>query len=98
MTSNRTLPIKFIIFIGLLSFVGVVGYKFITEGIQDAVIFTPVVDDFMWGTLCSLIGALFCAGALYNKSVPKRLWNAVKGIFFLVGGLSMLFDGVQAVF
>ena len=98
MTSNRTRLINFIVLIGLLSFVIVVGYKFITEGIHAAVIFTPVIDDFMWGTLCSLVGVVSFAGALYNKSVSRKLWYALKGTFFLFSGLSMLFDGIQAVF
>ncbi|MGR5133920.1 hypothetical protein [Vibrio alfacsensis] len=98
MTSNRKLLIKFIVFIGLLSFVIVVGYNFITEGIHGAVIFTPVIDDFMWGILCSLIGAVSFAIALNNKSMSGKLWHTVKGVFFLVSGLTMLFGGVQALF
>ncbi|OLQ85686.1 hypothetical protein BIY21_18830 [Vibrio ponticus] len=97
MKSNRALLTKFIILIGLLSFVSVVGYNFITEGIQDAVIFTPVVDDFMWGILCSLFGVVSFAIAWKSKSVSGKLWHAVKGIFFLVSGLAMLFNGIQAL-
>ncbi|BBM63727.1 hypothetical protein VA249_03730 [Vibrio alfacsensis] len=58
MTSNRQLFIKFIVLIGLLGFVSVVGYNFITEGIHDAVIFTPMIDDFMWGFFVRLLALL----------------------------------------
>ncbi|BCN25138.1 hypothetical protein [Vibrio alfacsensis] len=98
MTSNRQLFIKFIVLIGLLGFVSVVGYNFITEGIHDAVIFTPMIDDFMWGILCSLIGVVSFATVLSNKSVSGKMWHVLKGVFFLVSGLMMLFSGVKALF
>ncbi|RJX65093.1 hypothetical protein DZ860_22670 [Vibrio sinensis] len=98
MTINRLLLIKYIVFIGLLSFVIVVGYNFITDGIHDAVIFSPVIDDFMWGTVCSLIGAVSFVIALKNKSVLGKFRYVVQGALFSVGGLTMLLDGIKTLF
>lgn len=97
MTSNRLLLIKFIVLIGLLSFLSLVGYKFITEGIHDAVIFSPVIDDFIWGVLCSFIGAVSFVIALKNESILGKFRYLVQGALFLVAGLVMLLDGLKAL-
>ena len=95
--NNKTLLIRFIFLIGLTSFLAFVGYNFATEGIHDAVIFTPVIDDFMWGILCSLIGVVSFLIAYKASSLFTRSRYVLQGAFFLLSGLSMLFDGINAV-
>ncbi|MGF1687594.1 hypothetical protein L4C36_12985 [Photobacterium japonica] len=95
---NKTLLIRFIFLIGLTSFLAFVGYNFATEGIHDAVIFTPVIDDFMWGIICSLVGAVSFLIAKNATSLFTKSRYVLQGALFLLGGLSILFDGINAVF
>ena len=98
MKNNKPRLIRFTVFIALLCFVLVVGYKFITEGIQDAVFFSPVIDDFIWGAIFSLVGVVSLVIAFNATSVFVKSRYVVQSALFSVVGLTMLFNGLNALF